>query len=206
MKDFDASGADIVLAVLRLTANWHDIQASIQYRWATEEWDDTLAGMAEIEPRYMTSLNCSDTFFWGTSDHEEVTHHNLDILEATVAELKPLWLTARIADNAVYQLEKAERAQVYADWKTANPDSLDAAGWRTSVEFAELAERYRALYRAKGFSGAVADLFAARSRQERPQGACYSGYDRSIWSLFDACGPEREVGLGNPYVPGEYDS
>lgn len=42
------------------------------------------------------------------------------------------------------------------------------------------------------------DLFAARVRQMRPQGACYKHYDERLWPLFDACGPKREVGLGNP--------
>lgn len=49
-------------------------------------------------------------------------------------------------------------------------------------------------------------LFAARVNQCRPQGACYpTGHDfEKLWPLFDAAGPEREVGLGNPYAPGEY--
>ncbi len=44
----------------------------------------------------------------------------------------------------------------------------------------------------------VADLYAARRRGERPQGASYKFYPEAIWPLFDACGPERETGLGNP--------
>lgn len=60
------------------------------------------------------------------------------------------------------------------------------------------------------------ELYCARKRQERPQGAYYK-YIRSldsgpeaeektkkIQALFNAAGPEREVGLGNPYKPGEY--
>ena len=42
-------------------------------------------------------------------------------------------------------------------------------------------------------------LFCCRVRGMRPQGAAYPGYDsKALWPLFDACGPEREVGLGNP--------
>ena len=37
----------------------------------------------------------------------------------------------------------------------------------------------------------------------RPQGAYYPESDPETWPLFDDCGPEREVGLGNPYRPGE---
>jgi hypothetical protein len=44
-------------------------------------------------------------------------------------------------------------------------------------------------------------LFVCRKRGERPQGACYP--PKELWPLFDACGPEREVGLGNPYKPGQ---
>lgn len=43
------------------------------------------------------------------------------------------------------------------------------------------------------------ELFCARARKMRPQGACYAGMPRAIADLFDACGPERATGLGNPY-------
>ena len=48
------------------------------------------------------------------------------------------------------------------------------------------------------------DLYCARRREERPQGACYSIIPKNLWPLFHACGPERKTGLGNPYEPGEY--
>lgn len=41
-------------------------------------------------------------------------------------------------------------------------------------------------------------LWAARKRGQRPQGAVYKHLPESIWPLLDACGPERETGLGNP--------
>jgi hypothetical protein len=41
------------------------------------------------------------------------------------------------------------------------------------------------------------DLFAARMRKMRPQGAAYPK-DRALWPLFDACGPKRKVDLSNP--------
>lgn len=47
-------------------------------------------------------------------------------------------------------------------------------------------------------------LYCARMRNMRPQGAAYTFIQKENWPLFDACGPEREVGLGNPYKPGEY--
>lgn len=42
------------------------------------------------------------------------------------------------------------------------------------------------------------NLFAARIRKMRPQGAAYPP-DKELWPLFDAAGPVREIGLGNPY-------
>jgi len=47
-------------------------------------------------------------------------------------------------------------------------------------------------------------LFCVRVRKIRPQGAAYPK-DKLLWPLFDAAGPKREVGFGNPYNPGEYD-
>lgn len=42
------------------------------------------------------------------------------------------------------------------------------------------------------------ELFAARVRRMRPQGASYELYPPVLWPLFDACGPKRETGIGNP--------
>lgn len=48
----------------------------------------------------------------------------------------------------------------------------------------------------------TAELYAARQRGQRPQGAAYPSGAHESWrhvsALYDACGPEREVGLGNP--------
>lgn len=44
------------------------------------------------------------------------------------------------------------------------------------------------------------ELFCCRSRKIRPQGAAYPK-DERMWSLFDACGPDRDVDkkpFGNP--------
>lgn len=49
---------------------------------------------------------------------------------------------------------------------------------------------------------ALSDLFCARVRKLRPQGACYKRYPEELWPLFNAAGPERETGYGNPYAPG----
>lgn len=45
-------------------------------------------------------------------------------------------------------------------------------------------------------------VFCCRVRGMRPQGACYDEryFPKPIWPLFDAAGPERKTGLGNPKV------
>ena len=42
-------------------------------------------------------------------------------------------------------------------------------------------------------------LFCARVRKLRPQGCCYPKESAAI-ALYDACGPKREIDLGNPYA------
>ena len=41
-------------------------------------------------------------------------------------------------------------------------------------------------------------LYCARQRKMRPQGAAYKVIAKKDWHLFDACGPEREPGIGDP--------
>lgn len=45
------------------------------------------------------------------------------------------------------------------------------------------------------------ELFAARLRGMRPQGAAYPKERTATQALFDACGPARERGFGNPRRP-----
>jgi hypothetical protein len=40
-------------------------------------------------------------------------------------------------------------------------------------------------------------LFTARKRRMRPQGAAYPK-NENLWKFFDDCGPEREIDLCNP--------
>lgn len=47
----------------------------------------------------------------------------------------------------------------------------------------------------------LGELFAARARQMRPQGACYKSWPEHIKALFDACGPERSIDVFNPFTP-----
>lgn len=61
-----------------------------------------------------------------------------------------------------------------------------------------------AVVECAGNLNTASSLYCCRKRKERPQGALYTYIDGELWPLFDACGPEREVGFGNPYKPGDY--
>lgn len=69
-----------------------------------------------------------------------------------------------------------------ADLEAITPDNV-----------AELERAVDDILALDGQGGAfVADLFAARVRGMRPQGACYRYYTPALWPLFDAAGPERD--------------
>lgn len=101
---------------------------------------------------YTFFVNCSDLFWWGTSDLEEITPDNIAQLEQAI-------------------------------------DDVSADAWR--------------------FGHLGVELFVARMRKMRPQGAWYQQVRKYqapdsketielVLALFDECGPEREQGLGNP--------
>lgn len=94
---------------------------------------------------------------------------------------------------------KATAHAAYEKFLADNPDATTGA-WRFSPEFAAVQEEQ--IYPHK--FAPVGDLFAARVRGMRPQGAAYKvRYDKSIWHLFNECGPERETGPGNPKEIGQ---
>lgn len=70
----------------------------------------------------------------------------------------------------------------------------DAFWWATADCEDVTPENIGELERAYADVGGVRHaqmLFAARVRQMRPQNAAYPK-DKSLWPLFDACGPERD--------------
>lgn len=81
-------------------------------------------------------------------------------------------------------------------WGSADCEPLTAA------DVDDLRKALADVSEAVGSNSYGPELYCARRRKKRPQGAAYPG-DERLWPLFDACGPEREVGLGNPYRPGE---
>ena len=80
----------------------------------------------------------------------------------------------------------------------------DTFWWGTADDEAITAETFPVLEQSfvdGGDHGAT--LYCARMRKLRPQGAVYKYFPDKIWPLFDACGPEREIGIGNPKRPGD---
>mgnify|MGYP006280617621 CR=1 FL=1 len=47
------------------------------------------------------------------------------------------------------------------------------------------------------------ELYVARKRKMRPQGAYYKYFPKEIWPLFNACGPARPSDFGNPVATPE---
>lgn len=80
------------------------------------------------------------------------------------------------------------------DWGCADGEEI------TPENIGQLRAAYADCKAVEGYVGTCygAELFCARVRQMRPQGAYYEGMSPAIAALFDACGPLREVGLGNP--------
>lgn len=76
-----------------------------------------------------------------------------------------------------------------ADMETITPDNISV--------LEDAVRDCRAVGRPMALLHAVT-LFCCRARRMRPQGAVYDGIDEKVWHLFDACGPKREVGIGNP--------
>jgi hypothetical protein len=71
----------------------------------------------------------------------------------------------------------------------------------------ELEQAYADL-KAVGGESFTAELYAARRRKMRPQGAAYLGEadeaGPAVAALYNACGPERAIDMGNPQEPPVY--
>jgi hypothetical protein len=106
------------------------------------------------------------------------------------------WACADLEELTTGNLVALDRA--WQDLHDADITELDIH-YNSDEDITESRRRTR-LFRANCFA---CDLFCARMRKMRPQGACYKRYSKDLWPLFDACGPERETGIGNPCKPGE---
>lgn len=108
---------------------------------AFEDWWKEDVGWRVDEDGIRFFALCSDVFWWGSADAEDIRPEDVELLERCKADLVAL--------------------------EGREPTCLP-------------------------------ELYAARKRGMRPQGAWYTSVDSSIHHLFDVCGPPREVELGNP--------
>lgn len=78
------------------------------------------------------------------------------------------------------------------EWGTADLERIDPA---------DLPLLEQSVVDAKAAGGELwkGELFVARKRGMRPQGACYKNIPEALWPLFNACGPARERNLFNPH-------
>jgi hypothetical protein len=81
------------------------------------------------------------------------------------------------------------------DWGSADLEDI------TPENISVLEQSMKDLYETECSANVVyaASLFCARVRKLRPQGAYYKYLKPPVIALFDACGPLRPVGMGNPY-------
>jgi hypothetical protein len=116
---------DFIRAVLRV---FDECDCHEDLIWRVKDEEVTFAAM------------CSDVFWWGTADAEDITPADVPLLESSAADLRAI-----------------------------NRDEF------------------------------TAELYCARKRGMRPQGAWYGpGMEPELVALFDACGPWRETDLMNP--------
>jgi len=196
MEDIERPGANVALAALRIASVLDREDLTLAY--STHRWNEETQEYEPVEPYFVAYLNCSDTFFWGSSDAEEVTEENLHILEEVIAELKPRYDEAEQRRRGPEG--EAQKARLHDAYEKFIANGGVSTDWSKDPEFKAIRQDDIHPYRF----APVGDLFAARVRKMRPQGAAYKvRYDESIWPLFDACGPVREVGFGNPKEPGQ---
>lgn len=78
------------------------------------------------------------------------------------------------------------------EWGTADCEEI------TPDNFPELKRAVADVSAIDRYSSWGPELFCARVRKMRPQGACYRSIPPLLTDLFDACGPERKVDMCNP--------
>lgn len=121
------------------------LRLAIKYDFA-----DELMWRIDKHGLFTAAIMCSDMFYWGTADGEDVSLDRIPLLE-----------------KAYEDCSETQTGMPLPDY------------WGST-------------------------LFCCRVRKMRVQGAVYTSIEKELWPLFNAVGPEREIGVGNPYEPGEY--
>lgn len=130
MMDTDTDTLTYVLEVLEFAER---TGSEFEIDWSVEKYERSL--------RFY--YRCNDTYFWGTSDAEEIELGDIDTINKVYEEVMKL-----LPDESYYSM--ATNALL---------------------------------------------VWASRKRGMRPQGCAYPEH-KALWPLLDACGPERESGIG----------
>lgn len=141
-----------------------------------------------------------------------------DHLYDTMSLIPEFW-TSLSTDDFIVNTEKQEIAVICSDifiWGCSDAEEIE-----TSDDIELLRQSIKDCTSIEPHSSHGTLLYCARKRNMRPQGAYYKYLDvydykkdqprelnkeatAKMYKLFNDAGPEREVGLGNPYAPGEY--
>lgn len=195
-------GSDVMTRVVKLLTSevGDDLLRTVDphFSWhkADKNYDYTYSGIHTLI--YPTD----SLFFWGGGDVIEVTEDNFPLLAEAYNEILPSYLVAGITDDQLWAKDKDVCAAAYKQ-------HLDMCDGADVDEHGNHKAYKRPPYpktTQKSYALMIGDLFAAKVKGMRPQGAAYTYIPTDAWDLFDACGPERQTGMGNPYKPGEYRS
>ncbi len=87
----------------------------------------------------------------------------------------------------------------FSDCEEITRDNIDILE-STFNELKNMNKKDGEFYKETHLERVTPAIFCCRVRGMRPQGACYNEqyYPKIVWPLFDAAGPERQTGLGNP--------
>jgi hypothetical protein len=197
MDDFTKiPGADVALLFVKLRGELDEsfFESDFPYtRYSERDWDTKTSSLQPSEPRFTTYLDCSDWFYWGTSDSEELTAENFHLLEETISELMPLYEEAEKEWRAASDEWSARNTEAYKKWSDGYGRPKKRSGkqvWKpiegqpemTHTKIARHAER----------------LFCAKVRNMRPQGAAYKYIPEVVKPLYDRAGEPRKIDFFNP--------
>ncbi|MEV0441848.1 hypothetical protein AB0I46_23220 [Streptomyces spectabilis] len=168
---------------------------------------------AERRDRYAAAVRqAGDTAYGNRPFYEAITDAVITVADAEQAALRD----ARRFLTRVMEIFSLSHADSYGDlfWRVddgklklyANVSDVFAWGSADTEPITPGAlialERAYADLKAVNGEDFTATLYAARQRGQRPQGAAYPSGAHASWrevsALYDGCGPERALGIGNP--------
>lgn len=162
-----------------------------------ESWREFWRGLRHQGPGYLNDPS------WGAREREAWDRKRLRTFADSKEQLDH-FLFVRDVMDILYQAGVREDLLWYVKESRLHL-SVDVSGlfWRSGADSEDITPETMAVFRAAyrdlktlGHPECLPDLYAARVRGMRPQGAAYPE-ESVVQPLFDACGPERTTGPGN---------